>query len=330
MLDVIQVTVAPPAMRSFQTENMQIENYEWHKVEPSPPGEDLLQWLDSTINDTMAWLFGFEGDYLDKEVTDRWKDPETLKLVHPKNIVWKVTTGPTGRRRCQATFTIGKLSSDDKPYTLVVTDPNVEQLLTRHPHGKYQESDIKVQDNVGYYWNAPGENLVFTVSLGEPHSEDGRCYKSYKLVAGVTTLPSSRPTRSDAPEDPPLDLCEALRFHGIPFHDLRWKGERHSLGSGRPRTWRSFTNPWGTGLVRIRSSRRPGHSISTGLVPNLALLRGARFRSERTPGKAAEYIPRLGDDGNDPPYVPEQSRHAPSMSERLRTSPTFRLLITSK
>lgn len=168
ILDVIQVTVAPPAMRSFQTENMQIENYVWHKVEPSPPGEDLLQWLDSTINDTMAWLFGFEGDYLDKEVTDRWKDPETLKLVHPKNIVWKVTTGPTGRRRCQATFTIGKLSSDDKPYTLVVTDPNVEQLLTKHPHGKYQESDIKVQDNVGYYWNAPSENLVFTVTLANP------------------------------------------------------------------------------------------------------------------------------------------------------------------
>jgi hypothetical protein len=81
---------------------------------------------------------------------------------------------------------------------------------------------------------------------------------------------------------------------------------RPSLGSGRPRTWRSFTNPWGTGLVRIRSSRRPGHSISTGLVPNLALLRGARFRSERIPGKAAEYIPRLGDDGNDPPYVPNR------------------------
>ena len=119
----------------------------------------------------VVWV---QGDNLDKEVIDRWKDPETLTLVHPKNVIWKVTTGPTGHRRCEVTFTIGKPASDDKPYTLVITDPDVEELFTSHPHGKYHESDIKVQDKVGYYWDVPDEHLVFIISLGEPYSENNR------------------------------------------------------------------------------------------------------------------------------------------------------------
>ena len=67
ILDVIRVTVMPPATASFQSENMQIANYAWEKIEPSPPEEDLLQWLDSTINDDTTWLFGFKGTILIKK-----------------------------------------------------------------------------------------------------------------------------------------------------------------------------------------------------------------------------------------------------------------------
>jgi hypothetical protein len=87
--------------------------------------------------------------------------------------------------------------------------------------GVYPESEIKIQDRIGYRWDKPDEDLVFTISLGEPFND--RCYK---LVAGVTALPSgpALPTaQSDAASTRDDDILVALAQHGLTIVDMRTK-----------------------------------------------------------------------------------------------------------
>ncbi len=178
LLDTIEVECGPHPLPDYQTENLLAADEPWRLVARPAPEFELLR-LNRLIEQGSC-LFGFGGDFCERETVERSR--KTLCMVSPTNITWIVKQNPnSGRLQIRARFSL-----ETEPYDLAVTDPNIENLFAGSDYGEYSEDDVRIQDRVGYIWDAGSERLIFVVSLGRAYGPHSRCFK---LIAGVTTIP---------------------------------------------------------------------------------------------------------------------------------------------
>ncbi len=165
LLDVIAIPIIAPTPVGHQTENVMIDaRYYWEKVGASN-WDELGSLLDRPPT---LWTNGnstFHGSNDRVGATAAAPLRNSLLLIRPDGLRIRVSgesqyAGPP-RRRVRAMF-----HHDGDYYSLIVTDPVVEQTLLARPNADYTIPDA-----------------YLTISLSEPHS-DGDCYK---LVAAVMT-----------------------------------------------------------------------------------------------------------------------------------------------
>jgi len=117
-------------------------------------------------------LFGSEGDRVPFTQFDTAPSPYSLLLIRPQSVRWQIRATTKGNRQLRTQF---RYNAHD--YDFGVTDPLWETRLQALKPGIYP------RDIAGL---TPKHVLWFCLSLGEPFSEDGLCFK---LVATVMVWP---------------------------------------------------------------------------------------------------------------------------------------------
>jgi hypothetical protein len=163
LLDVIAIPIIAPTPTGHQTENVLIDaGYYWEKA-GSLTWDELGAMLDRPAT---LWTNGnstYHGSNDRVGATAAASLRGSLLLIRPDDLRIRVGAesqyaGPP-RRRVRAVF-----HHNGHFYSLIVTDPVVEQTLLARPNADYAVPEA-----------------YLTISLSEPHS-DGDCYK---LVAAV-------------------------------------------------------------------------------------------------------------------------------------------------
>lgn len=166
LLDVITIPIIAPKPMGHQTENVLIDAaYYWDKVGRSTYDE-LGQMVDRPAT---LWTNGnstFHGHNDRVGATAAAQVTSSLMLIRPDGLRIRVGAesqfaGPA-RRRVRALF-----HYNGDYYSLVITDPIVEQTLLARPDSEYRVPDA-----------------YLAVSLSEPYS-DGDCFK---LVAALIAM----------------------------------------------------------------------------------------------------------------------------------------------
>jgi len=167
VLDVLKIELLKPRPAPYQPENWVISSTHWKLIE-RPASFEQQRIFRAFIVHGPA-LFGDQSDRISAEVFSEAPAESSLGLVIPDEIEWTVTKNIKGRRQIRALFNLG-----GAPYNLGITDPVLEQYLTKRPFGNYSIDSIGLKRN---------DKLLLTVSLGEPFQGD-----CYKLVTSVLFL----------------------------------------------------------------------------------------------------------------------------------------------
>jgi hypothetical protein len=117
-------------------------------------------------------LFASTGDRLTEAEWQSKPTNESLTLIRPEGIRWQVRTTSQRNSQVRALFQFGGVS-----YSLTLTDSIWEPFIASCGPGLYTPKDLGMKNE---------EELLFTISLGEPTEFDGACYK---LVAAIIELP---------------------------------------------------------------------------------------------------------------------------------------------
>jgi hypothetical protein len=161
-LDLISIDFEGPAPDEYQPENWAIAGDTWRLVQ-RPVSDQCLDLLDSHLSEG-PHLFGDFDDKVHKDVVCKMPGSGSLQLVTPGRIKWHLRDNWQARVK----FALGY-----GRYDLPVTDIVWEQWIRNR---EFEKEDAC----------APGDKIMFTVSLGRPWEKDGCCYK---LVAGVLVIP---------------------------------------------------------------------------------------------------------------------------------------------
>ena len=172
-LDMLSIDVVEPRPEPHQPENWLIGRRRWRLLARPAPRE-VVRILRSHLARGPG-LFGDESDRIPFAAFSQAPAPASLALVVPTDLRWRVLfTRYSSRPRVRACFTLAGAH-----YDLGVTDPICEMRLYGLPPGLHPLSAAGFSDD---------DRILLTISLGEPFGEDACCYK---LVAGVTVVPSS-------------------------------------------------------------------------------------------------------------------------------------------
>lgn len=169
LLDVLMMRLAGPQPEPHHPENWLMDLGQWKRsVQPTPP------YLRTILMKSLAAgpeLLGDRGEKIAYALLQRKPAIASLALVRPEALSWQIQEGTqVDKRRTRAVFTLAGVT-----YDLPLTDPIWRKHLSGLPQGCYPREE-------------DGQDLLLTISLGEPFGEDGFCYK---LVAGVITLPTA-------------------------------------------------------------------------------------------------------------------------------------------
>jgi hypothetical protein len=167
VLDVIRIKFTKARPDIYQPENWVISNTAWELVE-RPASSEYQQIFRSFIVQGSD-LFCDQSDRICVKVLLEAPAKSSLALVVPDKIDWIVTKNIKGRRQVRALFNMGGAY-----YNLGITDPLLEQHLSKQPLGNYSVNSIGLKKN---------DKLLLTISLGEPFQGD-----CYKLVTSVLFL----------------------------------------------------------------------------------------------------------------------------------------------
>ncbi len=170
LLDVLRVCCSRPVPKPHQPENRLLAPGPWELV--ARPAPEARRLLEQNLSPGTPLL----GDCRDRIAHCLFKYAParaSLVLIRPTHLEWEVRLTKNFHRQTRAKFRLGNAF-----YNLSVTDPAAALRLAASPPGLYTPAEA------GY---AAGDDLLFTVSLGEPTEWDHCCYK---LVAGAIVLPS--------------------------------------------------------------------------------------------------------------------------------------------
>lgn len=165
VLDIIRIEMKEPCPELHQQENHLIDDTFYWKKQGALSWDDIQKAVESPSGP--LWLNGYSSYYGLNDRVPRWalgKLRRSLYLVRPKDLRLKVTLEGkefgNPERRVRALFSLNGYA-----YSIVVTDPWVEERYLKKPEGEY-----------------PLKDALLCVSLGE-------VYKgyAYKLAAAVIT-----------------------------------------------------------------------------------------------------------------------------------------------
>jgi len=164
LLDVIEISVKRHFPHYYQTENyLNDHNRTWAKIGTLSFSD--LSGLCDDVN--VLWINGYHssGGFNDRIPLEKanYELASSLLLIRPRNLEILVRDEQT-KRKIRAKFDFQEIS-----YTLVITDPIIEEKFNKKRQGIY-----RLKSN----------ELYLCVSLGEPF--EGYCYK---LVAAIIYNP---------------------------------------------------------------------------------------------------------------------------------------------
>ncbi|GAB1544111.1 hypothetical protein NUACC21_67870 [Scytonema sp. NUACC21] len=170
IFDIIRIEFEEHCPLLNQPENWLISDKTWNLISRPAPIETIKQLITNSLN-KRGTLLGNYSDRINYNVLIAEPSKESLTLLRPQNLHWKIQSGITGKRQTRAVFSLGNTK-----YDLVITDPEWEDILAVLPPGLHPARSVHLDE-------FEPEQLLFTVSLGEPFNGD-----CYKLVAGIIEL----------------------------------------------------------------------------------------------------------------------------------------------
>lgn len=171
LLDILRISVIEAAPEPHQPENWLIAPSRWRLVERHALSAALPLLQSALIPGP-----GLLGGHTDRIPYAAFKDRParaSLALAEPSAVAWRISAGFRGNRQARARFTLG-----GSFYDLPITDPVFEQRVEGLQPGQHPRAAAGI---------APGDRVLFTVSLGEPLASTQECFK---LVAAVIILPA--------------------------------------------------------------------------------------------------------------------------------------------
>ncbi len=174
LLEVLQIPCAGPKPAPHQPENLRIQRVPWQRGACPSPG--VVQALLEAHLSKSPLLLGNFGDKRDYAQIMLKPAAESLTLIAPDDLLWRIQPSPRGARQTKADFRLTRT-----PYCLSITDPVWTQKLAHLPYGVYPKDAAGIP---------AADRVLFTISLSEPTDWNNHCYK---LVAGVLVLPPGAP-----------------------------------------------------------------------------------------------------------------------------------------
>lgn len=167
LLDLIEVDFVKARPEKHQPENYLISNRKWRLLER--PAHMHISFIKSHLS-SGPYIFGDNSDRIKADLFAKNPAKNSLILVQPTNLEW-IIEEKYNNKKFRVFFTYNNCD-----YNLAVTDPFIEKRLISLAVGTYYNQDLGFQDN---------DDILFTISLGEPFGEPLHCYK---LVAAVINL----------------------------------------------------------------------------------------------------------------------------------------------
>lgn len=168
-LDIIRVPLKEPRPEKHQPENWVIDDGSWKYVGEAGPA--IVPFLKRHLY-AKTFLFGDSSDRCPCSRFETGQAEESLALIVPHDLTWRVVSSFRGNRQTRATFRYRGTN-----YDLGVTD------LAWHKH--LENEGYETGANIASTTAQDGR-ILLTVSLSEPAAWDGCCYK---LVAGIIVIP---------------------------------------------------------------------------------------------------------------------------------------------
>jgi len=178
VLDVLRIRLVRPQPEPHQPENWIIDPARSWELIARPPTPAHLQMLRRFVVGGPD-LLGNRGDRVPFNSFLQTPARASLALVRPTDLRWRLVRTRTGKAQTRALFRVGPT-----PYNLSVTDLFVEARLAGQRLGDHPVTSAGLR---------PDDEVLLTISLGEPFEEDWCCYK---LVAAVIALPRPAGGRS--------------------------------------------------------------------------------------------------------------------------------------
>lgn len=173
VLDRLNIGLAKPLPKPHQPENWLLEQ-KWYNpwyapCRPAgrPDAAEIAPLLLANVTPGPELLGGC-SDRVPYDAFLTKPAEASLALVRPESLQWQVKTSGTGKRQTRAVFRLA-----GSAYNLALTDPVYEQKLSSLPLGIHPGHAAGFGDT---------DDVLLTVSLGEPFSPSNCCYK---LVAAV-------------------------------------------------------------------------------------------------------------------------------------------------
>lgn len=169
-LDVVAVEVRGPVPDRFQPENWELVNDRIRRIRrlSLPEAQRLLR----AVRVGGPNLLGNTSDRIPMREFEAKPATESLAVLTPEAIEWRVESRVTGSRRVRADFTLGGAR-----HSLPVTDPVWESKFASTPVGSRHPRT--------YGGVSTGDELILVASLGAPFN--GFCYK---FIATVLAIPA--------------------------------------------------------------------------------------------------------------------------------------------
>lgn len=180
IMDRLSVGLAKPLPKPHQPENWLLAGKwynPWHdpcRFMGRPALSDVTPLLLANVTPGLA-LLGCRSDRAPYDGFLSNPAEASLALVRPEGLQWQIKTGGSGKRQTRAVFRLGVAT-----YNLALTDPVYEQKLAHLTFGMHSGSEADFRSD---------DDILLTVSLGEPFPPSNCCYK---LVAAVIVLPGLR------------------------------------------------------------------------------------------------------------------------------------------
>jgi Dual OB-containing domain len=167
VLDVFEIKLDEPRPDSVQPENYLYSQAPWVGV--SRLDSDAACALLTELSHHGPELFGSTGESV--HPSELGANAQSLLIIEPEELQWRVETGFYGGQRVRAQFQLG-----GQPYELTVTDPQFLASFGDQPLGVYGVTIGDIRE---------GDRIWLTISLTEPFERTGDCYK---LVAAVIAV----------------------------------------------------------------------------------------------------------------------------------------------
>ena len=168
-LDLVDVDLGYPVPIPGQDENVFLGPDGFSKVREHDPAR-LREEMESLIEERPSFLETGSPTRIPFAEVQSGGIGQSLALVEPASVEWRVETNRLGQPRVRCQFDLGW-----RRFGLRVTDPEIEGRFRSRGLGTYDRSVAGIPDD---------RRLLLTISLGGPF--EGFCYK---LVAAVLALP---------------------------------------------------------------------------------------------------------------------------------------------